>query len=163
MTEPILNPEYWRKRLIEARKEQIHTSIFRCGYERWLEIEQVHKRILSEVVGKDMSILDVGCGYGRLLTLMPRHWKGIYWGVDLSEDFVHLARQTYPDRDFFVGEILTFNPTLKFDLAILISIRPMIIRNLGQEYWDTVESHLRQHVTQILYLEYDPEAKGSLE
>ncbi len=162
MTEPIDNPKYWKERLSKAKETgQLHHSIFRCPLERWQQIEARHRRILAEKVKDSDSILDCGCGYGRLLTLMPVAWHGLYFGVDVSPDFVALARERHPCKLFFVGDLKAIDMVAKCDLAVLISIRPMVIRNEGQAAWDAMEREVKRLSWRQLYLEYDPDDLGS--
>lgn len=175
MSELISDPRYWARRLREAQsKGLLHEAIFKVNLDRWRLIEDKHREILKAHLKKVVSVLDCGCGWGRLLTLAPTDWNGGYVGVDLSPDFVNLARKNFPTKDFVVGDLrdLSFlsdyaplhaGPGDKFDLAVLISIRPMIRRNLGDEVWAKVEAEIRKWAAKILYLECDPEDGGSLE
>lgn len=166
MAEPILDPEYWRTRLQTAPPSQIHTAIFRCPYERWVAIENKHREILAASIHDTESVLDVGCAWGRLLSLMPRSWNGEYLGVDLSPDFINLARLQYGTRRFEVLDISTLEAAPiepRYNWAIMISIRPMIVRNLGIEYWTGVERGIRRSAEKLLYLEYDPDDHGRIE
>lgn len=169
MPEPISNPSYWAERLRKADPANLHHSIFRCPLDRWRRIEESHRRILAKVVtrgpyGTADSILDAGCGYGRLLTLLPDDWHGIYRGIDLSPDFVNLARILHPGRRFRVGDLrkLPYDRGT-FDLGVLISMRPMVRRNLGDEEWSTMEEELQRVCRRLLYLEYDENDVGSVE
>jgi hypothetical protein len=45
----------------------------------------------------------------------------------------------------------------------MISVRPMIVRNQGQDAWDAMEREIRKVARQLLYLEYDPFDNGSVE
>lgn len=159
--EPILDPEYWARRLKKATAER-HNAIFICGKDRWEAIEAEHRKILQREIRPNDSILDVGCGWGRLLNLMPTHWKGQYLGIDLSPDFIALARQERPKYQFALGDASILLHAMdqtqlcaQFDVAVLISIRPMIKRNLGSAYWDVLESRIQKMAKRILYLEYD--------
>lgn len=176
MSELISDPRYWARRLREAQsKGLLHEAVFKVNLDRWRLIEDRHREILKAHLKKGVSVLDCGCGWGRLLTLAPADWDGGYTGVDLCPDFVNLARRNFPSEDFQVGDLrdLSFldcySPCRrvgkdgKFDLAVLISIRPMIRRNLGDEVWAQVEAEIRKWAAKILYLEYDPEDGGSLE
>jgi hypothetical protein len=51
----------------------------------------------------------------------------------------------------------------KWDWAILVSVRPMIRRNMGDDVWAQMESEVRKVATRLLYLEYDPSDEGSVE
>ncbi len=48
--------------------------------------------------GDDMSVLDVGCGFGDFSARMPPDWK--YIGIDVSPDVIKEARKLYPGRTF---------------------------------------------------------------
>lgn len=167
MSEAISDPRYWRRRLREAG--QLHHAIFKCPLERWQRIEAKHREILKEKIGPNDSILDVGCGWGRLLTLLPETWRGYYLGLDLSPEFIELAKRHHPWRLFAVADIrqsYTYDVRTEFklyDWAILISIRPMMKRHLGDEEWSKVEANVRKVAKQLLYLEYDENDEGSIE
>jgi Methyltransferase domain len=163
MPEMIADPGYWSQRLEQALKGDLHTAVFRCPLDRWLRIEAKHREILERTVKPLDSILDCGCGWGRLLKLMPVNWWGRYLGVDLAPAFVKLAQELYPNREFEVGSLTHLPFPDIFDLAILISIRPMVKRNLGEEEWDKMEVEIRKHARKLLYLEYDESDEGSLE
>lgn len=100
---------------------------------------------------------------------MPKEWVGAYCGVDISPDFIAIANKREERRLFIVGDLLTLsdslgNPTsTQYDWAILISIRPMVRRNMGDEVWERMEAQIRQHARKLLYLEYDPDNEGSVE
>lgn len=161
MTEPINDPLYWKQRLVTATER--HHSIFRCDLARWLRIENKHREILARTVHPRSSVLDAGCGYGRLLNLMPADWQGYYQGIDLSPDFIELARKEHPQRDFRVADLRAI-PFLSgtFDYTVLISIRPMVKRNLGDEEWEKMECELKRVARTLLFLEYDEDDNGEL-
>lgn len=177
MTEPILDPSYWRRRLEQAQSAgRLHEAVFRCPLERWQRIETKHREILARLIQPTDSILDAGCGYGRLLDLMPSHWEGQYFGVDLSPDMIALAREHYAAHFggkrneahcFFIGKLESLQAAIHaartFDWAILISVRPMVIRNQGGEAWEKMEMELRRVAKRLLYLEYDESDEGSIE
>jgi len=163
MTEPILEESYWRTRLQQAK--QRHHAVFRCPLGQWHNIEEKHREILGNKIWPYDSVLDAGCGWGRLLNLMPTSWSGDYVGVDYSPDFIHLAREEHLHHHFVVGDLrkldlLGFESG--FDWGILISIRPMVIRNLGQETWDQMEEQLRRVCVDLLFLEYDENDGGEI-
>lgn len=166
MSEPIADPAYWKLRLESSRNGSLHHSVFRCPADRWERIEQKHRMILSEIVGRTDSIFDAGCGYGRLLGLMPHNWTGMYLGLDLCPEFVELARQHYPSHPFITGSLASLPTSLQarqYDWAVLISMRPMIKRNLGDDAWAQMERELRRVARKLLYLEYDENDNGSIE
>jgi len=81
---------------------------------------QEHWRYLRFLVGEGRSVLDLGCGTGRLLeALAPA--RGV--GVDLSAEMIRIAGENHPDFTFHQGDIENpeFIKTLKgpFDVIIL--------------------------------------------
>jgi SAM-dependent methyltransferase len=164
--EQIHEKSYWRRRLkdVESYGLALHQSIFKCGHDQWARIEAKHRQILAATIGETASVLDCGCAYGRLISLMPETWKGQYLGIDLSPDFIAKARQSYPNHPFLVADLLDLSiiPGL-FDWAVLISIRPMVRRYMGDEAWEKMEWQIRQRASKILYLEYDETENGSIE
>jgi SAM-dependent methyltransferase len=83
------------------------------------------------------SILDVGCGFGDLYGyLLDRGINVNYTGVDLSPDFLDIARMVYPDAEFFMADFENGTIRGKFDWAfesgafsLKLSDNKMLIRN----------------------------------
>jgi len=83
----------------------------------WPELEA-----LAEKIKDDSSILDVGCGNGRLLEVLENK-KINYLGVDNSEELIVLAKKNYPNYDFKVMDILNLESIdKKFDLVISVAV-----------------------------------------
>jgi 2-polyprenyl-3-methyl-5-hydroxy-6-metoxy-1,4-benzoquinol methylase len=71
--------------------------------EIWPEI-----RKFAEKVKSGDSVLDLGCGNGRLLeALKGKEIK--YLGVDNSSKLISLARENYPLQKFIVGDLLALD------------------------------------------------------
>lgn len=154
MTEPVNDPLYWKQCLVVA--EERHHAVFKCDKAHWSEVGESHRKILQATILPNESVLDGGCAWGRLLKLLPKDWTGDYLGVDLSPDFIDLARKENPGRTFIVGDLRAIPAhSQTYDWAILISIRPMVIRNLNEVEWKKMEDELKRVARKILYLEYD--------
>ncbi len=152
--------DYWKKRIEEAnRRKEIHRSVFECIQPTWEIIEEGQRQKLLATIKDDDSILDAGCGYGRLLDLLPDTWKGRYYGIDISPDFIALAREIHPhyEKNFRVADIRNLRcfSDQSFDWAIMISIKPMIVRNLGGDEWEKMERELSRVAKNLLYLEME--------
>lgn len=52
---------------------------------------------------RNVNVLDIGCGTGFLLELVPG--LSTYVGLDLSDGMLNIARQKYPNRQFFQGDM----------------------------------------------------------
>jgi len=111
-----------------------------------------------------------------MLDLLPPSWQGTYTGVDLSPDFVAMAQAEHtPESEnrnvplFYVDDLrndlhyLTHHvPQSKYDWAIVISMKPMIIRNLGDEGWDLIQHQLFNVAKRLLMLEYKEDDVGQV-
>lgn len=168
MTLPISDPAFWRQRIAEAREP--HRALFECSLETWKAIEEKHREILAEVLKPkfDYNIIDCGCGWGRLIDLLPIEWLGNYYGTDVSPDFIERASTSHTHRRYRFARWDMRRPmrvvgTGKYDLAILVSIRTMVKQNLGEETWVLMERNIREVAERLLYLEYDANNEGSLE
>lgn len=166
MREPVEDPAYWKQRILEARN--IHQSVFLCSPEKWQRIEAKHQEILARHIRPNSILLDAGCGYGRLVDLLPEGWYGAYYGVDLSADMIKLAKErhlhTRGHLHFKVGDLSNLSDYSGnlFDWAIISSIRPMVRRYQGHVVWSKMETELRRVARNLLYLEYDETDEGSV-
>ncbi len=72
-----------------------------------LLFDRVHQavlRVVAKEVAEPATILDVGCGTGRLLRAAKIHWPHAHLiGVDPAAGMVEVARQLAPDITFHVG------------------------------------------------------------
>ena len=82
---------------------------------------------LADLVEKGSSVLDAGCGNGRLLQAF--RFKPIrYVGLDYNDKFIHFAKESWqiPDGLFIEGDILEMerNPLLKeyFDHIFCVAV-----------------------------------------
>lgn len=167
MAFPIYDVAFWRERLANAKEMgEIHRSVYHCSLGQWEEIENQHRKILADYIKPNDSILDAGCGYGRLINLLPESWLGDYRGVDLSEDFISLAKDIFPQREdqFQVANLnnLPFDHK-QFDWAICVSIKQMVVGNKGENDWRFISNELHRVVKKVLILEYDAKDRGEIE
>ena len=66
MTRPVMDPAFWRERLYgEKARAHPYRSVYDVSPEQWERIENAHRRIIAQHVTPGMTVLDVGCGYGR--------------------------------------------------------------------------------------------------
>ena len=162
---PVHSKQFWKQRLEAAgvHSPSRYRAVYDCSPDLWVRIQAAHQAILEQYVREFTSILDVGCGWGRLLGMMPPNWKGYYAGVDLSPDFVALARREHPGREFYCSPVEAFVTPRRFGLAVLVSVRGMILREQGEVQWNSMRDNLSTMAERALYLEYDPQDPGSLE
>lgn len=70
-----------------------------------------------------MSVLDVGCGNGRLVSGLPD--KIDYTGFDFSETLLAEARKRYPERDFFLRDAVyesSWRTLGKYDAIFCVAV-----------------------------------------
>lgn len=154
----IFDPEFWRKRMAAATnlRDAVYSG---AGDGKWEEMDDLWRKALARNLAADTAVLDVGCGYGRLLDLMPSHWRGWYLGVDISPEFIDLARKgRHSDRTFEVHDFRNRAYRLEggFDLAICGMLRGMI-RGREPEAWPAIEENIRRCAKNVVYLEVDGE------
>jgi len=87
--------------------------------------DPVHRGILNQIdrmKGEQgpVSLLDVGCGTGRLLRKARGHWPNARLiGVDLAEGMIEVARRLAPGVEFRVGGVETLTiPDASVDVAV---------------------------------------------
>lgn len=155
MSKPIMEESFWRERLRQAKEfGELHRSVFHVTQAGWDEICERHRSELASTP-PNASILDVGCGYGGLLDLLPATWRGEYVGVDISPDLIAEARRLHPDRKF-VWHDMRWRWRLRthYDIAIMRSMRQMIRGNMGEEVWEKIQKNIEAASTSQIYLEY---------
>lgn len=77
-------------------------------------------------ISKDSSVLDVGCGFGDFYGFLKyQRIKVNYYGVDINENFIKIAKKRYPDTTFEVRDIERQRFTKKFDWVIGLGLTTM--------------------------------------
>lgn len=149
MKKPVNKLAFWKNRIDTAQKEQY--SVYVANDPLWEHIANVHKTLCRRYILPNHTVLDAGCGYGRA----SEWFREGYTGVDFSPDFIALAKKKYPEANFVDGDLkcLPFKAK-EFDWAICVSIKAMIVDNLGEEEWKVVEKELRRVARKVLILEY---------
>lgn len=154
---PVDTLEFWDKRIKDAHaRGHKFWSVYITREGDWLNITNEHRRVLDQEITPGDRILDAGCGYGRWAEYFNPHK---YMGVDFSPEFIRIAKMENPKHRFVVSKLesMPFKDK-EFDVAFCISIREMIINNLGQKAWDLMEEELKRVSKKVLILEYtDPE------
>jgi len=125
----IKTQEFYNERRV-ATKLDNPQEVVEANYVGWSSQENQRKgfEIATDLPWinweKIESVLDIGCGYGKLLELLifEKHYKGKYYGIDIVPEFIEKAVQRYNDQfnaQFYVGDFLS--QTLereRFDVVI---------------------------------------------
>jgi 2-polyprenyl-3-methyl-5-hydroxy-6-metoxy-1,4-benzoquinol methylase len=75
----------------------------------------------AENIKEGASILDVGCGNGRLIEAFENK-KINYIGIDQNEKLIELAKKQKPGYKFAVGDLCKLGRIAEYDFDYLISI-----------------------------------------
>lgn len=166
MNKPVFDTQFWKDRIEEVRLKNhpLYWTVYVVGPQRWEAIEARHREVLAEHIKPTDRVLDAGCGYGRLLSLLPGSWHGKYLGVDQSPDFVQMARSMYPNHEFIRGDLRDLAEIFdgEFDWAVGVSLKRMIVNNCGDEPWLAIQAELRRCCRRVMMLEYDEFAEPEI-
>jgi len=145
MSKPVNTIEFWRERL---KAEHLPDSVYVTNGSDWRFIDSSHEKILSPYV--DKKVLDAGCGYGRWASFFRD-----YTGIDFSPDFIDKAKELHRDKTFIQADLnkLPFKDK-EFDMAFCVSVKVMIVNNLGEEVWKPMEEELKRVAKKVILLEY---------
>lgn len=142
---------FWRKRLEDAKDSgRLHYSVYLANDTLWQRICTAHLSIFKKEIKPGDKVLDAGCGYGRLAPLFEK-----YTGVDFAPAFIEEAERLFPEKRFMQADLrkLPFKDK-EFDWGLLVSIKHMIVGNLGFEEWAKMETELKRVCKKLLILEY---------
>ena len=64
------------------------------------------------------SVLDVGCGHGELVPHLRNLGCQTYYGIDISESAISIARSRFPELGFESMDVEKFIPVGKYDCII---------------------------------------------
>lgn len=88
-------------------------------------VEYEHQeRVLTEVLNEIAfeSVLEVGCGFGRVGALMNKMFPVQYTGVDISAHQIAAANKRIPEGTFWQGMFQDFPETETYDLVIAVEV-----------------------------------------
>lgn len=88
------------KKQLKETYDSVAEEFSQTRRKAWQDMEY-----LASKVWEGARVLDIGCGNGRLLQVLPQNIT--YLGVDLSRGLVREARKSYPDKKFVTGDFLT--------------------------------------------------------
>lgn len=117
--------EKTRKELLKIVKNNYSEIAADFNADRAKPVWPELKKIISEIIepGKKYKALDVGCGNGRLTTILPMEQID-YFGVDNCQELIDIASKKYLLGNFSVADILDLNSIkeINFDIVFAIAV-----------------------------------------
>lgn len=100
--------------------------------------------LFLKYVNPTNTVLDFGCGYGRVLEKLIQHEFKYLYGMDFSNHMLELAKKSYPNVNFTqnIGVNISFNNEF-FDTVILSTV-------LGCVAGDSQQKHLLKEIARVL-------------
>lgn len=109
------------------------------GSSNWVVTDQYLSRLKAT-----QSVLDLGCGNGKLVTGLP---NGVaYLGTDFSETLLSEAKQLHPDHEFRYGDVLDskdWERLGQYDAIFCVAVLHHIPKRENQVY---VLSEIKKHL-----------------
>jgi len=128
------------------------------GFSHRSDVEEALKKTHVDLINtvetylkNDNSILDIGCGTGLYLKDFYDKSYQLY-GIDISEQMIHEAKQQLPSVNFMVGNFTTFTLERKFDLIYSISVLEYIGRNEINHYFRKLANQLNPNG--VIFIQY---------
>lgn len=88
---------------------------------------------LSLISNVNSRVLDLGCGYGRVLAHLRDNGYKDLTGVDVSKELIQRAKKVCPEASYFIQDIENVSLAGKFDLVLLMAVIEYIIGDVRQD------------------------------
>jgi SAM-dependent methyltransferase len=102
------------------------------------------------------EIIDVGCGIGRSISMLPDLGVTRYFGVDPAESQVAYCKKTYPQFDFEVNEIRSVGESYpnRFNGFLLLAVLQHIPRTDIDQALHSLRCSLKNHAQGFMSFPY---------
>ncbi|MBU1123743.1 class I SAM-dependent methyltransferase [Patescibacteria group bacterium] len=110
--------------------------------------------VFERLSSKDAPIMDLGCGYGRVLSEISGMGYTNLSGVDISPQLVHEARKSCPNADVSIqdfSQLDTAKFNQKYELILLMGVIEYLLSDEHQEkFFKRVSELLSENGTVFL-------------
>ena len=94
-----------------------------------------HISSFKQYVKEDSCVLDVGCGYGRILNLLNNNKYINLWGTDISETLIKRCKENVPIAKIKShGDSALPLPDDFCDALILVGVLTCLEKNINQSF-----------------------------
>jgi SAM-dependent methyltransferase len=143
--------DYWRERGKRYEREFVRSPKF-------VAQEEALTALLGRL--KFSSVLEVGCGFGRIGALVTALRPGvIYTGIDISPDMLDSAREKMPDATLFEGTLSDFDREAdavsdrdvgsQFDLVLAVESLMHVLPSEIEVTVETMRLLSRRHIVTL--------------
>ncbi|MDT2019451.1 class I SAM-dependent methyltransferase [Methylocella sp. CPCC 101449] len=159
-TEKFDQGAYWKKRHRDFRNDPRSVGNAAASIEHNYEGERDLQGAVSELAGflrqrKYSSVLDLGCGYGRVAgSLISKGFS--YTGIDISDEAIKTAKKNHPKGVFLQGDLRELNIAKKFDVVLILYV---LVHFTEDEDWRKFLAAACQRVKRdgcLLFADYFP-------
>jgi SAM-dependent methyltransferase len=103
------------------------------------------KLIRSDHPQTQIKVLDVGCGYGGLLTYAEQHGFDLdYTGIDIVPEMIEHGKKLHPQATFLVGDFLDLQDVGQYDYVICNGAMTIKLKASTLEMHHYVDAMLRK-------------------
>lgn len=112
---PATDLEYIRSRYLKRISEHgVSFASMNSGTE---EKQKIRHGVHASIVGKHMSVLDVGCGIGQFYeNLLSSGFEGRYVGIDIVPDYIDYCKSKYPQAEFHFRDVFEYGFEETYDV-----------------------------------------------
>lgn len=107
---PMSDLAYTGKKAFQYEAKRAHTG-------KWKKENAAVSKLLEQCAPE--SIVDIPIGTGRFLQL---YGNKIVYGRDLSQDMLDISRERYPDGDYAIADIRTFQLPQPVDVGVCMRL-----------------------------------------
>ena len=139
---------YWRRRGLIYEQRYLDTD----------DRQEQERELIRYLDGLQFtSVLDVGCGFGRIGALLTQVRDVSYTGIDLSPQMLESARRKIPNGYFRKVSLEAFGPTHRYDLVLAVEVLMHINPTRIGEFVAKLRSLSRRHVVTVDWTEPLPD------
>jgi len=120
---------------------------------QWRQLGAAHQRfrqMWAEIDFNNVSVLDVGCGFGEMAKFLRKRYEGVkYTGVDIVPEFIEEAKKNYPEYEFEVRDYFKDPLEDKFDVILASGVLNSNLEN-NMEYRKKAIKIMFEHTKKVL-------------
>ena len=139
---------FWKNRKCDSDKPiESSTMLGSCNEDKEkLELETKEEvDYIKGLTDEEDTVLDLGCGYGRLAIPLADHVSKIF-AVDFSEEFInYLKSKEIAKIEAHCGDVINFDVGKKFDCIIMSGLFPCIDDEQVHKVMEASRKHLNKN------------------